>query len=89
MYRPTRLLESGYEFTYSELEPCFRNCPWQSKTFDQLPRVKRIWLVLVSKPFFTIMSPLLNLSSQECNPPGGSGKSESWNLFILSTSFRG
>ena len=24
--RPTRLLESGYEFTYSELEPCFRNC---------------------------------------------------------------
>jgi uncharacterized protein (TIGR01777 family) len=24
--RPTRLLESGYEFTYPDLEMCFRNC---------------------------------------------------------------
>ena len=24
--RPTRLLESGYEFTHSELETCLRSC---------------------------------------------------------------
>jgi len=23
---PNRLLESGFEFTYNDLEPCLRNC---------------------------------------------------------------